>query len=195
MFRQLNDAVRYWWTVRRKPLEAFMEPVALAGDALLCHDGSLVSLVGIEGARSITGSKELGGFVELAQRRLNGSFLDRGHGLHIVLERAPDAARAAIDAAAERQRRQSERLGLSLGDGIAERSERLAGLLTGETCAIACWTRPDVVPGPQLRREKRELKKRLKEWLPGSGNRNARCRSWTVFRRAIRRSCRPWPRC
>ena len=73
-----------------------MEPVALAGDALLCHDGSLVSLVRIEGARSITGTKELGGFVELAKRRLNGSFLDRGHGLHIVLERAPDAARAAI---------------------------------------------------------------------------------------------------
>lgn len=167
MFRQLNDAVRYWWTVRRKPLEAFMEPVALAGDALLCRDGSLVSLVRIEGARSITGARELGGFVELAQRRLNGSFLDRGHGLHIVLERAPDAARQAIDAAAERQRRQCERLGLSLGDVIAERSERLAGLLSGETCALACWTRPDVIPGTQLRREKRELKSRLKAWLPG----------------------------
>ena len=167
MFRQLNDAVRYWWTVRRKPLEAFMEPVALAGDALLCRDGSLVSLVRIEGARSITGKKELGEFVELAKRRLNGVFLDRGHGLHIVLERAPDAARAAIDAAAERQRRQCERLGLALGDVIAERSERLAGLLTGETCALACWTRPDVVPGPQVRREKRELKARLKGWLPG----------------------------
>ena len=167
MFRQLNEAVRYWWTLRRKPLEAFMEPVALAGDALLCQDGSLVTLLRIEGSRSITGSRERGEFVELAQRRLNGAFLERGHALHVMLERAPDAARAAIDAAAARQRRQSERLGLALGDVIAERSGRLAELLTGETGALACWTRPEAVPGPQLRREKKELRKRLKEWLPG----------------------------
>ena len=88
MFRQLNDGIRFWWTLRRKPLEAFMEPVALAGDALLCQDGSLVTLLSIEGSRSITGSRELGEFVELAQRRLNGSFLDRGHAVHVMLERA-----------------------------------------------------------------------------------------------------------
>ena len=166
MFRQLNDAARFWWTLRRKPLEAFMEPVALAGEALLCRDGSLVTLLCIEGSRSIAGSHELGAFVELAQRRLNGSFLDRGHALHIMLERAPDAARAAIEATAGRQRRRSERLGLALDDVIAERAGRLAELLTGETGALACWTRPDAVPGPQLRREKRELKRRLKGWLP-----------------------------
>ena len=173
MFRQLNDAVRFWWTLRRKPLESFMEPVSLADGALLCRDGSLVSLVSLEGARSITGTAELGEFVELARRRLNGSFLDRGHGLHVVLERAPDAARMAIDAAAARQSRQTERLGLVLGDVISERAERLAGLLWGESCVLACWTRPDIVPAPQLRRERRELKKRLKAWLPGK--REAQC--------------------
>lgn len=169
MYRQFNEAIRLWWTLRRKPLESFMAPVSIAGEALLCGDGSLVSLVSVEGARSITGAKELAEFVELARRRLNASFLAKGHGLHAVLERAPDAASVWIDAAAGRQRRHAHAIGLELGDVIGERVERLRGLLAGETCVIACWTRPEVVHGAELGRERKAVKRRLKAWLPKPG--------------------------
>ena len=166
MYRPLNDAIRFWWTLRRKPLESFMEPVALAGDALVCNEGELVSLVRIEGARKITGPGELADFVVLARQRLNGLFLSKGHVLHVMLERAPDAAREAIEGAATRQRRQCERLGLALDDVIGERMDRLGGLLSGEVCLLACWTRPSVLPPAVMKRENRELKRRLKYWLP-----------------------------
>ncbi len=166
MYRQLNEGIRFWWTLRRKPLESFMAPVSIAGDAVLCGDGSLVSLISVEGARSITGAAELAAFVELARRRLNASFLGKGHGLHVMLERAPDAAAVWIDAAADRQRRHADAIGLDLGDVIGERAERLRGLLAGETCTIACWTRPDVVHGAELQRERKQAKQRLKAWLP-----------------------------
>ena len=166
MYRPLNDVIRYWWTLRRKPLESFMEPVALAGDALVCSDGELVSVLRIEGARAITGDGELGDFVALARQRLNGLFLEKGHVVHVMLERAPDAAHEAIEGAAARQRRQCERLGLELGDVILERAGRLGGLLSGEVCLLACWTRPAALAPAVLKREKRELKRRLKEWLP-----------------------------
>ena len=166
MYRQLNEAIRFWWTLRRKPLESFMAPIAIAGDAVLCGDGSLVSLISMEGSRSITGAEELAEFVELAKRRLNASFLGKGHGLHAMLERAPDAAAVWIDAAAGRQRRHAEAIGLDLDDVIGERAERLSGLLAGETCSIACWTRPDVVHAAERQREKKAVKQRLKAWLP-----------------------------
>ncbi len=166
MYRPLNDAIRFWWTLRRKPLESFMQPVALAGDALVCNDGDLVSLVRVEGARVITGRMELADFVALARERLNGSFLSKGHVLHVMLERAPDVALEAVDGAAARQRRQCERLGLALDDVISERVERLGGLLSGEVCLMACWTRPSVLASGVIKREKKELRRRLKEWLP-----------------------------
>ena len=70
--RVLEDALAASWTLRRKPLESFMLPQAAIGDGMLaCSDGSLVSLIRIDGARSMTGAEELERFVELACRRLN----------------------------------------------------------------------------------------------------------------------------
>ena len=169
MFRQLNEAIRFWWTLRRKPLESFMAPVSIAGDAVLCGDGSLVSFIQVEGSRSITGDTELAEFVELARRRLNASFLAKGHALHVVLERAPDAASVWIEAAAGRQKSHADAIGLDLGDVIAERADRLRGLLAGETCTIACWTRPEIVHAAELGREKKAVRRRLRAWLPRAG--------------------------
>jgi len=165
MFRQLNDGIRFWWTLRRKPLEAFMAPVSVAGEAVLCEDGSLVSLISVEGARSITGAEELAEFVELARRRLNASFLSKGHGLHAMLERAPDAAAVWVDAAADRQRRHAEAISLDLDDVIGERADRLRGLLAGESCVIACWTRPEVVHAGERQRDEKMARSRLKGWM------------------------------
>ena len=151
----IEDVQRMSWAVRRKPLESFLLPAAafsLPGGtgALACRDGSLVSLFRLEGARSMVGAQELDGFVELGARRLNGIFTGPGHALHVVFERAPDEAERLVAAAGDRTLRQCERLGLALGDVIAERGRRLAPLMAAESFVIAAWTRPSVLAPDQL---------------------------------------------
>ena len=169
-----DDLQRLSWTLRRKPLESFLAPQAAVpldsgGGALVCRDGSLVSLIRLDGARSMTGAEELERFVALASRKLNTAFAAPGHALHVAFERAPDEAREMADAHAEACRRQGARLGLDLDDLLAERARRLAPLMAAETLVLACWTRPSVLPKDRLARESRALRRRLRDWLPEAG--------------------------
>ena len=68
------DLQRLSWTLRHKPLESFFAPQAAVpqisgAGALVCRDGSLVSLLRLDGARSMMGAEELDRFVDLAARR------------------------------------------------------------------------------------------------------------------------------
>ena len=171
MHRAIEDALALSWTLRRKPLESFMLPAAApGGDTLLCRDGSLVSLFRLDGARSTMGAEELERFVGLANRRLNNAFLDPGHALHVVFERAPDEAGLLVEAATDRQRRRGARLGLDLDDLFGERARRLTPLLAAETCAVACWTRPSALTAQQAKRDRKRLRERLRGWLPDAGD-------------------------
>ena len=171
MYGAIEDALRLSWAVRKKPLESFLLPAAafsLPGGAgvLACRDGSLVSLFRLDGARSMMGARELDGFIELGARRLNSVFTGPGHALHAVFERAPDEAARLVAAAGGQTLRQCERLGLALGDVIAERGRRLAPLMAAESFVIAAWTRPAVLPPDQVKRDSKRLRRRLRQWLP-----------------------------
>ena len=171
MYGAIEDALRLSWAVRKKPLESFLLPAAafsLPGGAgvLVCRDGSLVSLFRLDGSRSMMGARELDGFVELGARRLNSVFTGPGHALHAVFERAPDEAARLVAAAGGRTLRQCERLGLALGDVIAERGRRLAPLMAAESFVVAAWTRPSVLAPDQVKRDRKRLGRRLRQWLP-----------------------------
>ena len=169
-----DDLQRLSWTLRRKPLESFLAPQAAVpmtsgGGALVCRDGSLVSLIGVEGARSMTGAEELDRFVDIASRRLNSAFAAPGHALHVAFERATDEAGGLADAHAGACRSQAARLGLDLDDLLAERARRLGPLMAAETLVLACWTRPSVLPKERLERGRKALRRRLRDWLPEAG--------------------------
>ena len=171
MYGAIEDALRLSWAVRKKPLESFLLPAAafsLPGGAgvMACRDGSLVSLFRLDGARSMMGARELDGFIELGARRLNSVFTGPGHALHAVFERAPDEAARLVAAAGGQTLRQCERIGLALGDVIAERGRRLAPLMAAESFVIAAWTRPAVLPPDQVKRDSKQLRRRLRQWLP-----------------------------
>ena len=170
----VDDLQRLSWTLCRKPLESFLAPQAAValdggGGALVCRDGSLVSLLEIDGTRSMTGAEELERFVELASRKLNTAFTAPGHALHVVIERAPDEAEGLAERHAEACGSQAVRLGLDLDDLLVERARRLGPLLAAETVVLACWTRPSVLPRERLERERRALRRRLRAWLPAAG--------------------------
>lgn len=168
---RLEDLLHWSWQWRRKPLESFMLVRAAAEregtGVLVGHDGSLASVIDVEGARSMMGEEELDRFVETVERRLGPALLERGHSLHIVFERAPAEGRRLLEEAAERQRQSCRRLGLDLEGPIAERVERLAPRAAGERLAIACWSGTAVLPRGQEKREKKAIRRRKEDWAPG----------------------------
>ena len=169
-----DDLQRLSWTLRRKPLESLLAPQAAVpleggGGVLVCHDGSLVSLLALDGSRSMMGAEELDRFVDVAALRLNTAFAHPGHALHVAFERAPDEAEGLAGAHAEAARRQAGRLGLDLDDLLAERARRLTPLIAAEILVMACWTRPSVLPRDRLERDRRGLRRKLRDWLPAAG--------------------------
>ena len=72
-----------------------------------------------------------------------------------------------LSEACEALRRKGERLGLDLGDVMAERSRRPPPAL--ETVLLACWTRPSAASPVEAKRDRRERKKRMRSWLPDAG--------------------------
>lgn len=161
----LDDITAFAWSVRRKGLEAFMAPAAgLAEGRILTQDSSLVTLIAIDGALSATGAEELQQFVDVALSRWNTEMLDPGHALHMTFERDPTAA--SVSHFTNRQAAAARHHGLELGDVLAEREQRLASLIADESITLACWTRPSALTRDQERRDRRAMRRRLREWLP-----------------------------
>ena len=163
--RVLDDITALAWSARRKGLEAFCAPAAgLAEGRILARDSSLITLIEIEGALSATGEEELQRFVDLTLARWNTELLDPGHALHITFERDPTAA--SVGSFTARQAASAHHHGLDLDDVLTEREQRLASLVADETITLACWTRPSALTGDQERRDRRAMRRRLREWLP-----------------------------
>ena len=161
----LDDITAFAWSMRRKGLEAFLLPAAgLAEGRILARDSSLVSLIELDGALSATGEEELQHFVTIALARWNTEMLDPGHALHVTFERDPTSP--SVGHFTERQEAASRHHGLDLGDVLREREQRLADLVADESITLACWTRPSSLTRDQERRDRRALRRRLKDWLP-----------------------------
>ena len=162
----LDDITALAWSARKKGLEAFLAPAAgLAEGLILARDGSLVTLIEIDGALSATGEEELQRFVDTGLARWNTALLDPGHAIHITFERDPSSA--SLGGFMTRQAAAARAQGLDLADVLGERERRLASLVADETVTMACWTRPSALTRDQERRDRRAMRRRLQHWLPG----------------------------
>ncbi len=165
MVSLFDDAQALAWIARRKSLESFMMPTALLeGDpgALVARDGSLATLVRIDGSRSLMGGEELERFVAIASGRWNAWLARPGHALHAVLERAPGPAPVAR-AVAPQERAARER-GLDLDDLLEERVRHHGRFAAGEILVVACWTRPSLLSRAEAARDRRHFRDLLKDW-------------------------------
>ncbi len=164
----LDELLGLAWTARRKSLESFLMPCAiLDGDpgTLVARDGSLVSLVVIEGSRSLMGDEELERFVEIASMRWTGWLATPGHAIHVVFERV--GGRRPLERAIGLQKRAARDLGLDLRDVLDERLSHLEGTIAQETAVAALWTRPSVLPPDEAARDRRRFRAFLKHWPAG----------------------------
>ena len=164
----LDELLGLAWTARKKSLESFLMPCAILDGGpgtLVARDGSLVSLVVIEGSRSLFGAEELERFVKTASMRWTGWLGTPGHALHVVFER--DGGGRPLERAIGLQERAASDLGLDLGDVLEERLRHLEGAIAQETAVAACWTRPSALPPDEAARDRRRFRAFLRHWPTG----------------------------
>ncbi len=119
---------------------------------LVLKDGSLASIIRIEGAFSHDDKSGLADVAE-ALRVSMAPFLSRpGHALEFTFARDPVAAQRNVEQAVNRSRSRAAELCLELQDVLDGSERRLANMLAEETCLAVIFTRP-VRNGEEERRE------------------------------------------
>lgn len=128
----------------------------------VASDGSLMTLMRIDGARKVVGGVELEEINEGARIAL-APYLDRpGHAFQVLYVRDPDGAPSAVARALLPAERAASAIKLDLDDLFSERKRRLPSYLAAEYLYMALWTRPVSLTKSQANQAKEEAAEYLK---------------------------------
>ncbi len=136
------------------------------------HDGSQLTLIEIDGIRSIVSAEDY--LVNVVERFAGGiaQILKRpGHQITISYESSLNTAKV-IDPFVERQGRRSRQKGLSVEALIEEGRTVLEERARSETILLAAWTRPTAGTPEEVRRERRDNRKAWQELPPARDAQN-----------------------
>ena len=149
----------------KQPLESFVR-LETADDeyTLVAADGSLITLIKVEGSRQIIGEQEYYNIVEQATVKL-GARMDRpGHAIQCVFTRNPDRVKKDLRNLVRPNRQSAESIGMNLKDLFDERIRHISKFTASEDCYLACWSRGALMTKPEM---KKQIKKRKAiEWVP-----------------------------
>lgn len=116
---------------------------------LVLKDGSLMSMILLEGALRTPGQEEVGEMVERLRIALSPYLSNPGHVISFTFIRDPDAARREIATLVGRTGRAARSLGLDIDDVLSERERVLSRRMVSETCLVTIYSRPDVMSGEE----------------------------------------------
>lgn len=144
----------------RHPVESFIRlETAHDETTLLAEDGSLVSLIKIDGSRQIIGDEEYQHLIESATLKIGSRFDMPGHAMQIYFSRNPQRMRRELTKITQSSRKSAENNSLELDDLFDERNRHLSRFLTWEESYYVLWTRPMIMSKTELERAIKEKKK------------------------------------
>ena len=112
---------------------------------VIMKDGSMMSMVLIEGALRTPDEVELQGIIERLRIALSPYLSFPGHVLEFTFIRDASSAKRKLDGIIDRLERASGGLGLDISDVFDERRRVLSKNMVAETLLITVYTRPDVL--------------------------------------------------
>lgn len=148
----------------RQPIESFIRlETADDVEVLVSEDGSLVSLVKIEGSRQIIGQEEYNHIVENSVIKMGARFDRPGHAVQVYFTRNPDRMKDEIRGLLRPNHTAAANIGLDINDVIEERERHLVNYLAWEEIYFVLWTRPSALTKSEIDREVK--KARGREWV------------------------------
>lgn len=139
--------------------------ISTADDAntLVTEDGSLVSIVRLDGIRYLVGNKEFAFLIESIERSMTAYMNNAGHSMQVVFMRDPEFVRREIEDSQRPALETMKRLGLDIEELMKERVENLSQYCSSESCHIVLWTKPSSMSPEEIKRERRALSDSIKE--------------------------------
>lgn len=130
---------------------------------MVTGDGSLLSMIRIEGSRVMIGKDEYLATCEAIADLLKAHQHSAGHPLQWVFGRSDENLDSAIAAMYEPSVSAAKRIGLDMSDINNERISRMSDLCRTEFNVLAFWTTPQALPP----HERAEAEKSRMKWLKG----------------------------
>jgi intracellular multiplication protein IcmB len=138
-------------TYSRKSLSSFcFIETTDGGDNLVSQDGSLATVIRVDGVRQLMGDDELGRVVDDMNIRLSSYLGQPGHAIQVWFARDPDLSSQMLKNMMVPSRNVARNLGLALDDLFDERERHLTKFITWEGFYIVLWTRPAVLTKQEL---------------------------------------------
>ena len=123
---------------------------------IVAADGSLVSIVRVDGVKKMIGPDDLPDVVNNMTLKLSSYFGTTGHAMQVWFARDPDASKNLVSRLNRPARNVARNLNLELDDLFDEREQHLTKFITWEGCYIALWTRPAILTKTELDNIKKE---------------------------------------
>lgn len=131
-------------------------------NTLVARDGSLVSILRLDGAKFLVGTTEFERLHEAVRESLQTALARRGHTLQVCFIYDKDAVKRDIKDIFAPAHATAQRLNLQLDDLFEERILFLSKYCARESCYLALWTRPDSLTKKQVEQVKKNKLAKIK---------------------------------
>lgn len=128
------------------PVHSYCRLETVDGGILVADDGSLVSLLRLEGSLKHVGVEEYETIVSGLTEKLQSTLSKPGHLIQVVFEYDPESSERRVDELLQPSRLTAQNLGLSIGPLLENWGDALKRYCSLETCWLVLWTRPAVLP-------------------------------------------------
>jgi len=141
-------------SMMRKTLDTFSLLETGSGKVLIGKDGSVATMIRVDGCKQIMGEKELSEVVEHMSDRLTSFMSKPGHAMQVWFSRDPDLSEHVVQNLMRTPRSIASRLSLELDDLFEGRSQHLPDYLVWEGFYIVLWTRLSLLNKQEQERAK-----------------------------------------
>ena len=123
------------------PVHSYCRLETVDNGVLVADDGSLVSLLHLEGSLKHVGVEEYTAIVSGLTEKLQATLSKPGHALQVVFEYDPESSGERIAELLQPSRLTAHNLGLHIGPLLEDWGHALQRYCALETCWIVLWTR------------------------------------------------------
>lgn len=148
----------------RQPIESFIRlETADSETAFASQDGSLITVIKVDGARQIIGDQEYRKILSDCVVKMGTRFDKPGHAIQIYFSRNPDRIQEEIRKMLRPNYIAAQNVGLEITDIFEERARHLCHYLAWEEIYFVMWTRPAILSKSDFAREAERSRK--KKWV------------------------------
>lgn len=156
MFSNLMGA---WGVGTKRDLASFCYLETADGENILvAKDGSLATIIRVDGIKQVMGTDELENIVKEMSLKMAPYLTEEGRAIQVWFARDPDLSRQMVADVLRTPRGVADRLGLDLDDVFREREKNLPDNVVWEGFYIVLWTRLSILTKREIDMAKHDLK-------------------------------------